>query len=173
MNTLPQQSQKSKINISMMLNVPLNIEIEILPSSPISKYHPEEQIEEIILDQTLRNSESKVIVNEVNIAQLEEYPLKEQIINQIEQIVSTDSVLSSNQYKKQVQNNSQFDVVRQDKLLGLLSTGKSQDISSQILPHKNKNALGFLDSFNDSFAFMANTVGKILFLGKIVNYSWD
>jgi hypothetical protein len=175
MSTLPEPLEKRKINISMMLKVPIDLEIEVLALPPINNHQAEDKKEDTIFCNIIKDSEPKVVINGTSLAELDENSktLVNQIVNQLEQTGSLFSMLSPTQHESEIQNKFKSDVAEKSEYLEVFSTAEYTAISSQTLPHNNKNMLSFLDSFNDSFAFIANTVGTVLFLGKIVNYSWD
>jgi hypothetical protein len=175
MSILPEPIQKRKLNISMMLNVPIDIEIEVLELPPKNHYQADDKNEDTIFGNIIKDFEPKVVINGASLAELDQnsQTLVSQFVEQLGQTDSFLSMLSQTQGEPKIQDKLQPDVAQNNEYLETVSTKDFTAISSEISPHNNKNMFRLLDSFNDSFAFIANTVGTVLFLGKIVNYSWD
>lgn len=57
------------------------------------------------------------------------------------------------------------------ELREIYQASASPKTSSSAQNKRKGNILGFLDSFNDGLAFSVNTIGAILHLGKLANYS--
>ncbi|AFY99579.1 hypothetical protein [Calothrix sp. PCC 6303] len=175
MSTLPESLEKRKINISMMLKVPIDIEIEVLALPATNEHQSEDKKVDEIFCNITQDSEPEVVISEASLAGLDENSktLMNQIVNQLEQTDSLFSILSPIQYESQIQDSLKSNRGDKSEDIEVFSTAEYAAIPSKIQPQSNKNMLTFLDSFNDSFAFIANMVGTVLFLGKIVNYSWD
>jgi hypothetical protein len=67
-------------------------------------------------------------------------------------------MLSQTQYEPEKQDKHQHDIAENSESVDVFSTEEFTDIPSQLSPDNNKNMLGFLDSFNDGFAFIVNTM---------------
>jgi hypothetical protein len=107
MSTLPEPLEKRKINISMMLKVPIDLEIEVLALPPINNHQAEDKKEDTIFCNIIKDSEPNVVINGASLAELDENSktLVNQIVNQLEQTGSLFSMLSSTQHESEIQDN--------------------------------------------------------------------
>ncbi|MFL9462799.1 MULTISPECIES: hypothetical protein [Nostocales] len=169
--------QKRKLNISMMLKVPIDLEIEVAGVPPINNQPVEDNKENQQLFNFIGESEPEAIVNGVNLAELDEdsQVLVSKLISQLEQKGKIFSTLSQTQYKQENLGNDEQEIAERqyEDVNTLLSKDDFTTIQPQTQLDKKKMTTRILDSLNDGFTLIINTVGTILFLGKLANYSWE
>ncbi|GAA6623153.1 hypothetical protein [Scytonema sp. NUACC26] len=173
-------SNKTKVNISMMLNLPIEIELEVVGTPP----NQDEQIEEREKVSLTENSECQVIVSGMNLANIEDsQTLLNQIVSQLQQ---ENKVFSTRSQVNLEENNTRNEVegsAHKHESADNLSYSKNlaaigevplalRDATQTPLPQK-KFQLRLSESLNDTMTFALNSVGAILFLGKLANYSWE
>ena len=166
---------KRKVNISMMLKVPIDIEIEVLAIPPTNSHQAEEKKEDTNIFSLREYFEPEIMINGASLADLDEnsQALVSQIVGQLEQRSKIFSTLSQTQYEQDKSGNYEQEIVEKYECVDTFSTEEFAVIQPQT-PQHNKKILGrFLDSFNDSFALVVNTMGTVLFLGKLANYTWE
>lgn len=167
--------QKRKINISIMLKVPIDLEIEVLGVPPTNCHQAEEKKENTNIFNLIGVSEPEIVINNANLADLDENSqvLVSQIVDQLEQTGRIFSTLSQTQYEQDNPGNYEQEIVEQCECVDTFSTESFAVIQPQT-PQQNKKNMGrLLDSFNNSFALVVNTMGTVLFLGKLANYTWE
>ncbi|GAB1538553.1 hypothetical protein NUACC21_12150 [Scytonema sp. NUACC21] len=199
-------SKGQKINVSMMLKVPIDIELEIV-GVPSTQSQQTEDKETVRLIE--ENSDARVIVSGIGLAKLQEdnQALFSQIVNQLQQenkIFSTltqiqpeqdntgntgnldqkcDSLPIANEFMPEVpsllQNNSTSpgsEVGQKDALCDRIDTLQNENftvLQPQTSRPNKKLTVRLSDSLNDGMTLAVNTIGAILFLGKLANYSWE
>ncbi|MUG92550.1 hypothetical protein F7734_08785 [Scytonema sp. UIC 10036] len=169
--------QKRKLNISMMLKVPIDLEIEVAGVPPINNQPVEDNKENQKLFNFIGESEPEAIVNGVSLAELDEdsQVLVSELIGQLEQKGKIFSTLSQIQYKQENLGNDEQEIAERqyEDVNTLLSKDDFTTIQPQTQLDKKKMTTRILDSFNDGFTLLINTMGTVLFLGKLANYSWE
>ncbi|MBP5977429.1 hypothetical protein HW132_33125 [Brasilonema sp. CT11] len=176
MSTLPDSTQKRKLNVSMMLKVPINLEIEVLGVPSTNCQQAEEKKEDKKLFNLIGDSKPEVIINESNLAKLDEdsQALVSQLVGQLEQTGKIFSTLSQTQHEQENPENSEQAIAYKPEYVNtLLSKEDLAVIQSQTPPHNKKIIGRALDSVNDGLTLVANIMGRILFVGKVANYSWE
>ncbi|NJM69938.1 MAG: hypothetical protein HC862_06750 [Scytonema sp. RU_4_4] len=116
------------------------------------------------------------MINGANLAHLNEdsQVLLNQLVGQLEQTGKIFSTLSQTQHEQENSGNDEQETAQKRECINtLLSKEELAVIQPQTPPHKRKIIGRVLDSFNDGFTLVANTMGTILFLGKVANYSWE
>ncbi|KAF3886744.1 hypothetical protein AB0758_07180 [Tolypothrix bouteillei VB521301_2] len=161
----------------MMLKVPIDLEIEVAGVPPINNQPVEDNKENQQLFNFIGESEPEAIVNGVNLAELDEdsQVLVSKLISQLEQKGKIFSTLSQTQYKQENLGNDEQEIAERqyEDVNTLLSKDDFTTIQPQTQLDKKKMTTRILDSLNDGFTLIINTVGTILFLGKLANYSWE
>lgn len=167
--------QKRTVNISMILKVPIDLEIEVLAVPPTNNYQAEDKKEDINIFKIIGDSEPEIAINKASLADLNEnsQALVNQIVGQLEQTGQIFSTLSQTQHEPENPGNHEQDIVQKRECLENVSTKEFIVIQPQNPPDKKKNIRRLSDSLNDAFTFAVNTIGKVLFLGKLANYSWE
>ncbi|WP_171977366.1 hypothetical protein [Brasilonema sennae] len=176
MSTLPDSTQKRKLNVSMMLKVPINFEIEVLGVPPTNCHKAEDKKEEKNFYNLIGDSKPEVIINESNLANLDEdsQALVTQLVDQLEQTGKIFSTLSQTQHEQDNPENYEQGIAQKPQSVNtLLSKEDFAVIQPQTPPHNKKIIGRALDSVNDGFTLVANIIGTVLFLGKVANYSWE
>lgn len=144
----------------MMLKMPIEIELDVLGLPPTGDH----QIEEQEFFSRTEDSGATAVISEGDQSDLygDVRILSSQLVRQLEQ----DSP-----------GNYEQETVTESECLDTLPLEEGfAAIQLQIPSLENKrmgNLLTPLDSFNDSLAFVVNTMGAILRLGKLANYSWE
>uniref|UniRef100_A0A0C1R4M3 Uncharacterized protein n=3 Tax=Nostocales TaxID=1161 RepID=A0A0C1R4M3_9CYAN len=160
-----------------MLKVPIDLEIEVAGVPPINNQPVEDNKENQQLFNFIGESEPEAIVNGVNLAELDEdsQVLVSKLISQLEQKGKIFSTLSQTQYKQENLGNDEQEIAERqyEDVNTLLSKDDFTTIQPQTQLDKKKMTTRILDSLNDGFTLIINTVGTILFLGKLANYSWE
>lgn len=160
-------SEGRKFQISLMLKMPIDIELELsgMPSTNHS------QVE--------GNSESAVVISHKGKPELEDvHVLSNQILNQLLQACQDSTVA---QHEQDNLGNNQKDTIAEPYCVDTLSANvvAIQQFTppaaiQQLTPPIEKKQRGrLLDLINDSFTLSINSIGTILFLGKLANYSWE
>jgi hypothetical protein len=167
MSTLPDSMQKRKLNISIMLKVPIDLEIEVLGVPSTNCHQTENKNKDKNIFNLIGDSQPEVMIDGASLAELDEdnQALVSQLVGQLEQKGKIFSMLSQTQDENKIADKCEY--------VDTLPTENFAVIQPQT-PAQNQKKLGrFLDSFNDSFAFVVNTMGTVLFLGKLANYTWE
>ncbi|MUG95471.1 hypothetical protein F7734_25150 [Scytonema sp. UIC 10036] len=162
---------KSKINISMMLNLPIDIELEVVGISPNQDQQIEDK-ENVSLD---KKSECQVRVSGMNLSKIEDsQALLNQIVSQLQQENKIFSTRSQANFEENNIIEEKESLPQEHELTNTSSYFKDFAIipTQAPLPQK-KFKLRFSETLNDSLTFALNSVGAILFLGKLANYSWE
>jgi hypothetical protein len=161
-------SEGRKFQISLMLKMPIDIELELsgMPSANSN------QVE--------GSSEFTVVMNNQGKPELEDIQvLSNQILNQLLQACQETT---TSQYKQDNLGNNQEDTSLAelkgvDTLLANVVTNQQftppAAIQQLTPPIEKKQRRRFLDLINDSFTLSINSIGTIFFLGKLANYSWE
>lgn len=167
-------TQKRKLNVSMMLKVPIDLEIEVLELPSINQ-HTDEQKENQTRWNLIEAAEPEIIVNGAKLADLDEnsQAMVAQIVSQLQQKDHIVTPVSSTQEQQDNLVNDEQEIRENYKYINTDSLPEFAVIQPQIPPEPKKIKVRFLDSINDAFAFGVNTMATILFLGKLANYSWD
>lgn len=177
MSTLPDSTQKHKLNISMMLKVPIDLEIEVLVVPPTNSYQAEDTKQDKQSFNLIGDSKPEFVINGASVADLDEnsQALVSQIVSELEQTSKIFSTLSQAQYQQEKPEKYEQKIAEKyDEYVDTsLSNGYCTVIQPQTQPYNKKIMGRLLDSFNDGFTLVVNTMGTILFLGKLANYSWE
>ena len=171
MSTLPDSLQKRKLNISMILKMPIDLEIEVLGVPPTNCHQTEDKNN----FNFIANSEPEVMIDGVSLTELDEdnQALVSQVLGQLEQTGKIFPMLSQTQYEQDKPGNYEPEIADKCEYVDTFPTEDFVVIQLPIPTHKNKKLSRCLDSFNDGFAFVVNTMGTVLFLGKLANYTWE
>ena len=105
--------QKRKVNISMMLKVPIDIEIEVLAIPPTNSHQAEEKKEDTNIFSLIEYSEPEIMINGASLADLDEnsQALVSQLVGQLEQTGKIFSTLSQTQYEQDKSGNYEQEIV--------------------------------------------------------------
>ncbi|MEC4815017.1 MAG: hypothetical protein SAK29_17320 [Scytonema sp. PMC 1069.18] len=167
-----------KINISMMLKVPIDLEVEVFEKLPSSCNIIENQE---FLNQ-IKDSVSKVVIDEVSQGHFYE-----------ESGITSSEVTDSFEQDSQLSTSPQIqpeEVILEkcDRLQqGFTPTryanahpinpplSEENFVAIEVYtPPLKKKAIGRVtETLNDGLTLVVNTMGAILFLGKLANYSWE
>ncbi|MFL9457584.1 hypothetical protein AB0758_41905 [Tolypothrix bouteillei VB521301_2] len=154
----------------MMLKLPIEIELEVMGIPPSQAQEIEENLN------LNEKSEYQVVVSGMNLAKIEDsQTFLSQIVEQLQEENKLFSTIS--QVKLEENNTTSMEeksLILKDKSAKTLSY--SQDcttIPNQTLLPQKKCRFRFSESLNDSMTFALNSMGAILFLGKLANYSWE
>ncbi|WP_156818077.1 hypothetical protein [Mastigocladopsis repens] len=181
-----------------MLKVPIDIELDVLGIPPTNSH----QIEGQELLKLIEDSRSAIVISGVNQAELCSSNVEissNQLVGQLEQVqvVSTAHI----QDKQDTPGHHQEGIIAECQLIDSLAQIQDEQDNSgnyqedtiiefyhinsllveqgfatiQPLPpvFKKKLTKRVFDSLNDGLTLAVNTVGTILFLGKLANYSWE
>ncbi|MBP5976205.1 hypothetical protein HW132_26610 [Brasilonema sp. CT11] len=98
--------QKRTLNISLILKMPIDLEIEVLGVPPTNNYQAEDKKENQNLFNFIGEPESEVIVNGASLADLDEcsQALVSQVVGQFKQTSQIFSTLSQTQYQEDLVN---------------------------------------------------------------------
>jgi hypothetical protein len=167
--------QKHTLNISMILKVPIDLEIEVFGVPPTNNHQAEDKKEDINIFKLIGGSEPEIMINEASLANINEnsQALISQLVGRLEQTGKILSTLSQTQHEQENPGNYEHEIEQKCECLETFSIEEFTVIQPQNPPDKKKNTRRLLDSLNDGFVFAVNTMGKVLFLGKLANYSWD
>ena len=165
MPTFPEPNcrlEGNKLHVSLMLKVPIDIEVE-LGMSPTNSH----QMEQDLVSQT-EIINSAVVMSEVSQVEFEEQIriLSNQIVAQLFQ---KDEVLSTFEETQDQESTSTSDSSGVD----ILSLEKDNAAIKEVKQTPEKQKRRFIDSLNDGLTLAVNAVGTALFLGKLANYSWE
>ncbi|QIR35870.1 hypothetical protein HCG51_03260 [Tolypothrix sp. PCC 7910] len=168
-------TQKRKLNISMMLKVPIDLELEVLGVPPVNNHHTEETTDNPEIFNFTGVSEPEVIVNRAQLDELDENSLAlvTQLVGQLQQKSQTFSTLLTTPSQSDYLVNDEQDIVKNGDYIDNFSSKDLTESELLFLPKNTKNKMQLMDYFNDSFAFVINAMATVLFLGKLANYSWD
>lgn len=155
MSALPEPKchlEGNKLHISLMLKVPIDIEVE-LGMLPTDSYQVEGQG---FISQT-EDLKSAVVMTEVSQVEFDEQIriLSNQIVAQI------------------FQGNEAFSTFKETQDVDILSLEKDNAAIEEVTHTAEKQNRRFIDSLNDGLTLAVNVVGTALFLGKLANYSWE
>lgn len=161
-------SEGRKFQISLMLKMPIDIELEF-SGMPSANYN---QVE--------GNSESAVVISNKGKPELVDFQvLSNQILNQLLQACQETT---TSQYEQDNLGNNQEDtnlaeLKSVDTLLANVVANQQftppAAIQQLTTPMEKKQRGRLLDLINDSFTLSINSIGTIFFLGKLANYSWE
>ncbi|MBD2771031.1 hypothetical protein [Iningainema tapete] len=154
-------SEGRKVHISLMLKMPIDIELElsVMPSTIHSKVEG--------------NSESAVVISNQGQPELEHVQLlSNQILNQLVQacqVIDTPLHQKQNDLENNQQDSTVTELKSKDTLLAqeqaIQEFTPPKGIQQLTSPIKEKPKGRLLDLLKDSFTLSVNSVGTILFLG--------
>jgi hypothetical protein len=152
----------NKLHVSLMLKVPIDIEVE-LGMSPTNSHEKEQDL----VSET-ENLKSAVVMSEVSQVEFEEQIriLSNQIVAQLFQ---KDEVLSTFEETQDQESTSTSDSSGKD----ILSLEEDNAAIEEVTQTPERQKRRFIDSLNDGLTLAVNVVGTALFLGKLANYSWE
>jgi len=152
----------NKLHVSLMLKVPIDIEVE-LGMSPTNSHEKEQ---DLVSQTEIINS--AVVMSEVNQVEFEEQIriLSNQIVTQLFQ---KNEVLSTFEETQDQESTSTSDSSGED----ILSLEKDNAAIKEVTQTPERQKRRFIDSLNDGLTLAVNAVGTALFLGKLANYSWE
>lgn len=193
----------NKLTISFMLKVPIDIEVELSVIQPTSnqvkgeEFVNQTEYSSLYLD-TIQNLTPSVpdtpllnkergrgevlctsnreplhleptIINHFNQAEFDEQVrvLSNQIVTEILHSGEIFSQLDINQVESDRLENQQPELSDANIL------SNKEEVVIQEVNQIEKQKRGFIDSLNDGLTLGVNTVGTVLFLGKLANYSWE
>jgi hypothetical protein len=152
----------NKLHVSLMLKVPIDIEVE-LGMSPTNSHEKEQ---DLVSKTEIINS--AVVMSEVNQVEFEEQIriLSNQIVAQLFQ---KGEVLSTFEETQDQESTSTSDSSGED----ILSLEEDNAAIKEVKQTPERQKRRFIDSLNDGLTLAVNAVGTALFLGKLANYSWE
>ncbi|MCC5606973.1 hypothetical protein LC612_09290 [Nostoc sp. CHAB 5834] len=167
--------QKRKLNISLLLKVPIDLEIEVLGVPPTNCHQAEHKKEDTNIFKLIGDSEPEIVISGASLADLDEnsQALVSQIVGELEQTGKIFSTFSQTQYEQDKPGNYEQEIVEKYECIDTFSIEDFVAIQPET-PQRHKKIMGrFLDSLSDSFALAVNSMGTVLFLGKLANYTWE
>ncbi len=170
MSALPEPNYRleaNKLHISLMLKVPIDIEVE-LGMSPTNH-----QKEQDLVSQT-ENFKSAVVMSEVSQVDFEEQirVLSNQIVAQLFQDGEVFSTFEETQDEQNLVN-QESTLTSEESAVDILLLEKDNAVIEEVTQTPEKQKRRFIDSLNDGLTLAVNVVGTALFLGKLANYSWE
>jgi hypothetical protein len=152
----------NKLHVSLMLKVPIDIEVE-LGMSPTNSHEKEQ---DLVSKTEIINS--AVVMSEVNQVEFEEQIriLSNQIVAQLFQ---KGEVLSTFEETQDQESTSTSDSSGED----ILSLEEDNAAIKEVKQTPERQKRRLIDSLNDGLTLAVNAVGTALFLGKLANYSWE
>lgn len=159
----------NKLHLSLMLKVPIDIEVELLGMSPTSH-----QLEDKGFVRQTENLKSAVVMSEASQVEFEEQirVLSNQIVAELFQVNKVFSTFEETQYEDNLVNQESTSTPEESAVDILLLEKDDADVEEVThTPEKQKRR--FIDSLNDGLTLAVNAVGTALFLGKLANYSWE
>jgi hypothetical protein len=172
MSALPEPKchlEGNKLHISLMLKVPIDIEVE-LGMSPTDSYQVEGQG---FISQT-EDLKSAVVMTEVSQVEFDEQVriLSNQIVAQFFQGNEAFSTFKETQDEDNLAN-QESTFTPDFSSVDILSLEKHNAAIEEVAHTPEKQKRRFIDSLNDGLTLAVNAVGTALFLGKLANYSWE
>jgi len=169
MPTLPEPNcrlEGNKLHVSLMLKVPIDIEVE-LGMSPTNSHEKEQDL----VSQT-ENLKSAVVMSEVNQVEFEEQIriLSNQIVAQLFQ---KGEALSTFEETQDNLGNQESTTISDSSGEDILSLEEDNAAIQEVKQTPERQKRRFIDSLNDGLTLAVNAVGTALFLGKLANYSWE
>ena len=169
-------SKSHKVNISFVLNLPVNLELEIL-NIPAIRQQVEGQ-DFSIPNMEYPNSKIKINSDATNI-QVDSSQLIAQITSALQennhQFKAEENITIKEAIKENLAKINDSQVIKlESKNLANKVVQYSHAEESRIQPQSKNKKLGrVLDVFNDGLTFTINIMGMAMRQGKIANYSWD
>lgn len=159
----------NKLHISLMLKVPIDIEVE-LGMSPIISHQAKGQD---LVSQT-EDLKSAVVMSKVNQVEFDEQVrvLSNQIVTQLFQEGEAFSKLQKTQYQDNLLH-QESTYTANYKSVDILSSEKNNAAIEEVTHTPERQKRRIIDSLNDGLTLAVNVVGTALFLGKLANYSWE
>jgi hypothetical protein len=171
MSALPEPNcrlEGNKLHISLMLKVPIDIEVELLGMSPTSH-----QVEGEGFVRQTEDLKSAVVMSEASQVEFEEQIriLSNQIVAELFQGGEAFSTFEETQYEDNLVNQETTSTA--DSGVDILLLEKDDAAIEEVTHTPEKQKRRFIDSLNDGLTLAVNAVGTALFLGKLANYSWE
>jgi hypothetical protein len=165
MRALPEPNcrlEGNKLHVSLMLKVPIDIEVE-LGMSPTNSHQKEQDL----VSQT-ENLKSAVVMSEVNQVEFEEQIriLSNQIVTELFQKGEALSTFEETQDQEST-------TISDSSGVDILSLEEDNAAIKEVKQTPERQKRRFIDSLNDGLTLAVNAVGTALFLGKLANYSWE
>ncbi|MGI2906864.1 hypothetical protein [Tolypothrix sp. VBCCA 56010] len=159
----------NKLHISLMLKVPIDIEVE-LGMSPIISHQAKGQD---LVSQT-EDLKSAVVMSKVNQVEFDEQVrvLSNQIVTQLFQEGEAFYKLQETQYQDNLVHQESTSTANY-KSVDILSSEKNNAAIEEVTHTPERQKRRIIDSLNDGLTLAVNVVGTALFLGKLANYSWE
>ncbi len=171
MSALPKPNchlQGNKIHVSLMLKVPIEIELELGMSPTFRQLESED-----FVSQT-EDLKSALVMSDVSQVEFEEQirVLSNQIVAELFQ---GSEVVSSFEETPDEENllNQQSTHTPEESIVDILLLEKDEAVIEELTQTPEKQKRRFIDSLNDGLTLAVNTVGTVLFLGKLANYTWE
>lgn len=156
----PKCTPEQKVRVSIMLKVPIDLDLELLVTPPTDKIPVKHKELSLQSDRT-----TGVKISQETQANLNEniQDLSTQIIDQLLQDWQAFFPPQTQHQQDNLVNKAEL---RHDSQKGALKRNYKPTVEQ-----KRKGRV--LDTFNDGFTLAVNTVGAVLFLGKLANYTWE
>jgi hypothetical protein len=160
----------NKLHISLMLKVPIDIEVELLGMLPTDSHQVEG---EDFVSQT-ENLKSAVVMTEVSQVEFEEQirVLSNQIVAELFQGGEVFSTFEETQDEDNL-GNQESTPTPEESTVDILLLEKDNAAIEEVTHTPERQKRRFIDSLNDGLTLGVNVVGTALFLGKLANYSWE
>ncbi|MFH7028398.1 MAG: hypothetical protein ACHBN1_24135 [Heteroscytonema crispum UTEX LB 1556] len=174
-------SEGNKLLVSFMLKVPIELEIELLGMPPTVQQQVKGQVKGQEFVSQTGNSESAVVINEDTQAELYEKirVISDQLVVQLLESCEAVSNSPPTQHEKDIAKAEQFGIdtsllkeEKQERKEEEKEEGTIPKVTPPT-PFEKKRMARIFDSVNDGFTLGVNVVGRIFFLGKLANYSWE
>lgn len=175
MSTSPEAKynlETKKLVVNLMLNVPIEIELEVSQNLP-TEYS---QLSSQEVDNQTDNFEEIAVkgklsqCNSIEDVLIPSSQIKEILTKAIEHHQILPSLPIS---EYEVQENNSKENLFKHKQIEQLSPQEINITRNSITRFDKQPILRVVDLFNDGLVFTVNTVGAMLFLGKVANYSWE
>ncbi|MGI8499818.1 MAG: hypothetical protein ACR2LR_01575 [Hassallia sp.] len=171
MSALPEPNchlQGNKLHVSLMLKVPIEIELE-LGMSPTFR-----QVEGQDFVSQTEDLKSAVVMSEVSQVEFEEQirVLSNQIVAQLFQDNEIFSTFPETEISDNLAN-KESTPTRDSSGVDILLSKKDNAVLEKLTQTPERQKRRFIDSLNDGLTLAVNTVGTVLFLGKLANYTWE
>jgi hypothetical protein len=159
----------NKLHVSLMLKVPIDIEVELLGMLPTSH-----QVEGQDLVSQTENLKSAVVMSEVSQVEFEEQirVLSNQIVAELFQGGEVFSTFEETQDEDNLVN-QESTPTPEESTVDILLLEKDNAVLEEVTHTPERQKRRFIDSLNDGLTLGVNVVGTALFLGKLANYSWE
>ena len=162
------QREGNKIRVSMMLKVPIDLELELLGMPGVGGSQIDGSPTGDFGSAVVMSGEGEAdFYEEIRV-------LSNQLVAQLLQDRQVVSTFPQTQHEQDNPANQEEGTTKTERSINTWVPDSEKAVIQSATPPLEKKPTGrLLDSFNNGLTLAVNVVGSALFLGKLANYTWE